>query len=71
MESKTRKVMTFIKGVFGKIQMFNTRNVVGDRMVRIYDKHGVQIDYCRNYDYIEVFGLAETEFIELEKKCGR
>ena len=49
--------------------MFNTRNIVGDKMVSIYDTDGIQIDYCYGYTYIEIFGLTENEFKAVQKKC--
>ena len=48
-------------------QCFDSRNIVGDPMENIYDKDGVYIDRCYRYDYIEVFGLNEEDFLKLEK----
>lgn len=46
MSCRTENVIEFLKTEFPeRIQMFNTRNIVGDVMVRIYDKDGIQIDY--------------------------
>ena len=47
------------------IEVFDTRNIVGDPMENIYDKDGIQIDVCYAYEYVEVFGLSEEEFKEL------
>ena len=44
------------------IQMFNSRNIVGDEMETIFQSRDVSIDYCEDYDYIEIFGLSEPEF---------
>lgn len=44
------------------IQMFNSRNIVGDEMETIFQSRDVSIDYCNDYDYIEIFGLSEPEF---------
>lgn len=46
--------------------IFDTRNIVGDRMQCIYSEpaDGVVVDICYDYDYIEIFGLTEDEFIE-------
>lgn len=53
-----------------KIQMFDTRNFVGDHMITIYDSNGVVIDYCPDYDYIEIFGLTDDEFAIVVEECG-
>ena len=52
-------------GVLG-YGIFNTRNIVGDPMVRIYSNNGLVIDVCYGYGYFEVFGLTTDEFVELE-----
>lgn len=44
------------------IQMFNCRNIAGDEMETIFQSRDVSIDYCEDYDYIEIFGLSESEF---------
>lgn len=47
--------------------LYNTRNIVGDRMTTIYEDNGLTIDICYNYSYFEVFGLSKADFKELEK----
>lgn len=48
--------------------IFNSRNLVGDYMVNIYeDEDGLSIDACLNRGYFEVFGLTNQEFEELKK----
>ena len=47
--------------------IFRTRNLVGDPMITVYEDEGLQIDLCFTYSYLEVFGLTESEFRELEK----
>ena len=54
----------FLQDYKGK-QVFNTRNLVGDRMITIYNKNGIQVDYCEDYDYLEIFGLTQEEFNSL------
>lgn len=51
--------------------MFNCRNTVGDTMENIYDKDGVQIDACWGFDYLEIFGLDDTEFKKLHDHYER
>lgn len=64
-------VISFLKKRFpNKIQMFDTRNFVGDHMITIYDSNDVVIDYCPDYDYIEIFGLTDDEFAIVVKECG-
>lgn len=47
--------------------IYSTRNIVGDPMYTIYDKDGLTIDVCDYYEYFEVFGLSNEEFVELKK----
>ena len=34
-------------------------------MENVYDKDGIQVDYCCGYEYIEIFGLTDKEFESL------
>lgn len=54
----------FLQGYKGT-QIFNTRNVVGDSMKTIYKQNNIQVDYCEDYDYLEIFGLTQKEFNSL------
>lgn len=45
----------------GKIQVFDSRNFMGDYMENIYFGDGIMIDYSVN-DYIEVFGFTNSEY---------
>lgn len=68
-EKKLIKLKKFLKGVFKKrIQAFTTKNIVGDYMETIYNKDGIQVDYAPGYGYIEIFGLTDEEYEELEKE---
>lgn len=60
---KINRLITFLKEEFPDgIQMFDTRNLVGDPMSNIYLEDGIKVDYCYYYEYIEIFGLSEEEF---------
>jgi len=68
-EKRLIKLKKFLKEVFKKnIQAFTTKNIVGDFMVTIYNKDGIQVDYAPGYGYIEIFGLTDEEYEELEKE---
>ena len=56
------------KGLW-KTQAFNTRNIVGDPMRNIYNKDGVSIDYCSQWEYIEIFGLSDEDYVKLPNHC--
>ena len=47
------------------IQLFDSRNIVGDYMETVYEEDGVTIDYCPYYDYLEIFGLTDEEYWSL------
>lgn len=38
-----------------RVQMFSTRNTVGDYMRTIYEDENITVDWCYSWDYIEVF----------------
>ena len=60
---KIDDLIVFLKKEFPKgIQMFSTRNIVGDFMINIYEEDGIYVDYCYQYEYIEIFGLTKEEF---------
>lgn len=65
------KLIEFLKKTFPKgIQMFDTRNIVGDPMTTIYEADGITVDYCHYYSYIEIFGLTDKEFEEVMEKAN-
>lgn len=65
------KLIKFLKKEFPEgIQMFNTRNLVGDPMYTIYNKDGLVVDYCSRYEYIEVFGLSIKDFDRLNTEIN-
>lgn len=71
-ETKVGAIAKFLHEYFNgySIQAFTTRNIVGDEMETIYEENGVTIDFCWDYDYIEIFGITEDEFDKLlEMKC--
>lgn len=65
------KVKVFLKEKYPEgIQMFNSRNLVGDTMETIYDEDGIIVDECYYWCYIEIFGVTREEWDELEECCG-
>lgn len=61
----------FLKEHFPEgIQMFNTPSLVGDFRVEIYEDGEIYVLYAPGLDYIEVFGLTNEQFEELEKEIG-
>lgn len=67
--TKFEKAKEIIKEHFkeGDCGIYNSRNIVGDWMVNIYNNEGLSIDICYLYNYFEVFGLTDEEFAELCK----
>lgn len=64
-------LIEFLKKEFPDgIQMFNTRNWIGDQMCTIYNEDGIVVDYCYGYEYIEVFGLSNKEFKRLDAEIN-
>ena len=50
--------------------MFSTRNLFGDPMVNIYLKGDIMVDYSPPYEYIEIFGLSDEEFDEIDNEIN-
>lgn len=68
-ENRLNKLKKFLKEKFKKrIQAFDMINTEGDSMETIYDEDGITVDYCYYYEYIEIFGLTNEEYKELEKE---
>lgn len=77
-EELVANIISFIKSYFndnyhnGKIQMFDSRNTAGDILHPIWRDTAadVVIEYCSDYDYIEIFGLTSEEFDFIDGKVG-
>lgn len=50
------------------LQVFNTKNTVGDFMATIYNDGKVQIDYCPHWEYVEIFGLNLDDYDEFVRE---
>lgn len=50
---------------YARYGIFNTRNIAGDKMVNLFNSHGLVIDICYGWSYFEVFGLTNKEFDKL------
>jgi len=67
-EDIVKEVTEFLHKNYPYTQAFNTRNIAGDDMETVYDKNGITVDYCANWNYIEVFGLTTDEFRDVMDK---
>ena len=65
---KLEKAKQIIKKNFDNARhgIFNTCNWAGDTMTELYDDGELKIDICYPYEYFEVFGLADSDFRQLE-----
>lgn len=66
--TKLEKLKKFLQENHPYAQVFNTRNIAGDYMVTVYCADDIQVDYCADWEYIEIFGLTEEEFDSLLDK---
>ncbi len=66
MLSKAKEIIkkNYEDGGFG---IFNSRNILGDEMVTVYEDENLTIDICYEHSYFEVFGLTDSEFEELKE----
>ena len=53
--------------VYGDCGIFNSRNLIGETTINLYDEDGLIIDICYDWGYFEVFGLSDSEFEELDE----
>jgi hypothetical protein len=68
MTERLQKLITFlVDSGYRNTQTFTTRNWVGDEMDTIYFADGIQVDYCYKYEYLEIFGVTDDEWVELAK----
>lgn len=68
MNNKVAFIRDFLLEFFPDgIQMFNSKNNAGDYMIDIFDELDVRIKFAPHYEYVEVFGLTNEEFAELDK----
>lgn len=69
---RIENLIVFLKENFEKgIQMFDTPNIVGDLMLRIYKKDDITVLFAPEYNYIEIFGISDEEFERVEKEVNR
>ena len=69
MTERVKKCLDFLKSDKGYIPasgVFNSRNLLGDKMTTIYNADSIKVDVCYDWDYIEVFGLSASEFEDLQ-----
>ena len=58
-----RKLINFLATNFADgIQMYNTKNTVGDFTYTVFHEGDIIVDYAPDYGYIEIFGLTSSEF---------
>lgn len=62
---RINKLKRFLQENHANVQAFNTRNIAGDRMETVYKDGDIIVDYCKGWEYIEIFGLTEEEFDDL------
>ena len=69
---RIENLIVFLKENFEKgIQMFDTPNIVGDLMLRIYKKDDITVLFAPGYNYIEIFGISDEEFERVKKEVNR
>lgn len=73
MENERKKEFKKVKQIIkeniddARCWLFDTRNIVGDPMMNLYEGKYFSLDMCYYYSYFEVFGTTDDEFEELEK----
>lgn len=64
---RLEKVINLIKEKFPerRIEVYRKRNIAGDNMETLLKEDGIQVDYCKGWYYLEIFGLTDEEFKRL------
>lgn len=65
LEKAKEIIETFYK--YADCGLYNTRNIVGDRLDILNSDNGLTIEICPGWAYFEVFGLNGDEFYELKE----
>lgn len=47
--------------------IYNTRNIVGDFMINLYEGKYFTLDACYHWPYYELFGTTDEEFKEIKE----
>ena len=68
-EKELEKVKKLIKKKYKDADcgIYNSRNLVGDPMLGLFEGKYFTLDMCYMYSYFEVFGTTEEEFETLKK----
>lgn len=68
-EQEFQHIKEIIKDYYsaGDCGLYNTRNLVGDLMITIFNGKYFTLDLCYYYSYFEIFGTTKEEFEELKK----
>ena len=54
----------------GRIQMFSTRDILGDFKVKLFKKNNIEVLYAPRYHYVELIGLAQNDYDYFFNKYG-
>lgn len=72
-EQELKKVKKIIKKnyKYGNCGIFDTKNIVGDFMEKLFVGKYFSLDICTDYCYFELFGATIREFSEIESFYDR
>lgn len=62
---KMESLRMFLEENYRGVQAFNKSSLENDKMRRVYTKGNVKVDYCSDWQYLEIFGLTDKEFESL------
>jgi len=65
------KVIEFLRGSFPMgIKIYHSPSSIEETCDIIFDENDVIIFYCKQWEYIEIYGLDSEEYDEVVFKCG-
>lgn len=67
---RIRDLKRFLAKDMAGMQAFCTRNKDCDFLVEVYNKDGIVVELCSDWDYIEIFGITTDEFTDLLDENG-
>lgn len=70
MTKRIKRLNNFLKEHYPDTQAFDSANIAGDDMQKVYDEDGITVLYATFWDYVEIFGVTREEFESVTCEYG-
>lgn len=65
-----RNLKTFLSLNYPETKAYNIPVERDSLMQLVYDKNNIIVYYCKNWNYLEIYGLTQEEYASLITKYG-